>query len=310
MPIEDMNCPNCGAPIDFAGGSTTRCSFCNSNLTLTHDGVEAASALNDLLANSTPAGVDVERVRLLVQAGKKIEAIKLVREETDLGLKEAKDIVEAIERGETPTLPPRAAPRAATHGISGVDVAAITALLAQNKKIEAIKLYREQTGLGLKEAKDAVEALEASGEPLPATGTPTMAYRPPHPQKSTVGCAAGCLPMLFFMVLCAGFVMLTSQIAFRVWGPLDQSLSLVNSDPAIVSAFGQPLKLGPFITGSINSSGASSRARFEVPIYGPKRSGTLSVSGSWRSGVWDLTVWVTFEVSGEEQTLRISQKVK
>ncbi|NJK43870.1 MAG: hypothetical protein HC933_05910 [Pleurocapsa sp. SU_196_0] len=33
-------------------------------------------------------------------------------------------------------------------------------LIRSNQKIEAIKLYREQTGLGLKEAKDAVEALE------------------------------------------------------------------------------------------------------------------------------------------------------
>jgi hypothetical protein len=33
-------------------------------------------------------------------------------------------------------------------------------VLAQ-RKIEAIKLYREQTDLGLKEAKDAVEALAA-----------------------------------------------------------------------------------------------------------------------------------------------------
>ena len=30
---------------------------------------------------------------------------------------------------------------------------------AQDDKIQAIKLYRENTGLGLKEAKDAVEAL-------------------------------------------------------------------------------------------------------------------------------------------------------
>jgi ribosomal protein L7/L12 len=32
-----------------------------------------------------------------------------------------------------------------------------------SKKIQAIKLYRELTGLGLKEAKDAVEAFMASG---------------------------------------------------------------------------------------------------------------------------------------------------
>ncbi len=33
--------------------------------------------------------------------------------------------------------------------------------LFQGRKIEAIKLYRQQTGMGLKESKDAVERLEA-----------------------------------------------------------------------------------------------------------------------------------------------------
>ncbi|HEY7349566.1 MAG TPA: ribosomal protein L7/L12 [Ktedonobacterales bacterium] len=33
-------------------------------------------------------------------------------------------------------------------------------LLMQGKKIEAIKVYREQTGLGLKEAKDTIDAIE------------------------------------------------------------------------------------------------------------------------------------------------------
>lgn len=32
--------------------------------------------------------------------------------------------------------------------------------LMRGNKIEAIKLYREQTGLGLKEAKDTIDALE------------------------------------------------------------------------------------------------------------------------------------------------------
>jgi ribosomal protein L7/L12 len=35
--------------------------------------------------------------------------------------------------------------------------------LGAGRKIEAIKLYRERTGVGLKEAKDAVEALERGG---------------------------------------------------------------------------------------------------------------------------------------------------
>lgn len=38
---------------------------------------------------------------------------------------------------------------------------AITAALRAGNKIEAIKLYREATGFGLKESKDEVEAIEA-----------------------------------------------------------------------------------------------------------------------------------------------------
>jgi ribosomal protein L7/L12 len=46
-------------------------------------------------------------------------------------------------------------------------------LVAQNKRIHAIKLLRERTGMGLKDAKNAVEAL-AAGYPVrhPALMTP------------------------------------------------------------------------------------------------------------------------------------------
>lgn len=38
----------------------------------------------------------------------------------------------------------------------------VRSLLLQGKKIEAIKIYRESTGFGLKEAKDAVELIESN----------------------------------------------------------------------------------------------------------------------------------------------------
>jgi hypothetical protein len=79
MAIDDMQCPNCGAPVDFAGGTRATCSFCRSQLYLTNDGVKASSTLNDLLENQpVTRGVDVERVQQLVREGKKIEAVKLV----------------------------------------------------------------------------------------------------------------------------------------------------------------------------------------------------------------------------------------
>ncbi|MGW4091262.1 ribosomal protein L7/L12 [Nocardia sp. NPDC004750] len=48
-------------------------------------------------------------------------------------------------------------PRAVPAVPRGDGMAEIDALLAQGKKIHAIKRYRELTGCGLKEAKDAVE---------------------------------------------------------------------------------------------------------------------------------------------------------
>jgi hypothetical protein len=41
----------------------------------------------------------------------------------------------------------------------------VSSLLAAGKKIEAIRVYRTATGVGLKEAKDAVDALEREINP-------------------------------------------------------------------------------------------------------------------------------------------------
>jgi ribosomal protein L7/L12 len=97
-------------------------------------------------------------VRKLVAEGHKIEAIKAVREHTGLGLKEAKDYVEAI-----PNVAPLANFGRPAEAIERTDAESVRreaiALKAQNKMMEAIKLVRERTGLGLKEAKDYVDAL-------------------------------------------------------------------------------------------------------------------------------------------------------
>jgi ribosomal protein L7/L12 len=50
----------------------------------------------------------------------------------------------------------------ASVSITGAASADIMDLIRRGRKIEAIKLYREQTGVGLKEAKDAVEQIERS----------------------------------------------------------------------------------------------------------------------------------------------------
>lgn len=89
-----------------------------------------------------------------IQRGDLIQAIKRLREATGLGLKEAKDAVEAHRRGDTMELP-AATPAAGPAGMADVQRA-----LQAGNKIEAIRLLRELTGVGLKEAKDQVDAME------------------------------------------------------------------------------------------------------------------------------------------------------
>jgi len=96
----------------------------------------------------------------LLAAGRKIEAVKRVRELTGLGLKEAKDYVDALQQGvvvEAPALSP-AHPLGETPPPLELD-AQLRLLVAEGRKIEAIKLLRERSGLGLKEAKDYVDTL-------------------------------------------------------------------------------------------------------------------------------------------------------
>lgn len=98
----------------------------------------------------------------LLRAGRKIEAIKAYRESTGVGLKEAKDAVEAMERGEPVEPPPMPASKRHITGEMAVDDAELRGHVSAGRLIDAIKRYRELTGLGLKESKDAIEALRDS----------------------------------------------------------------------------------------------------------------------------------------------------
>jgi len=90
-------------------------------------------------------------LRTLLAEGRKIAAVKRYREETGAGLVEAKNAVEALERDLPPT----------GELVDSSAEAEIVALLQQGQKTQAIKRYRDRTGAGLKEAREAVEALGA-----------------------------------------------------------------------------------------------------------------------------------------------------
>jgi peptide-methionine (S)-S-oxide reductase len=94
-----------------------------------------------------------EEIAALLARGEKIAAIKVYREHTGVDLATAKAFVEELQRA-LEAGPPQQAP------VGSLDEE-LLGLLREGGKIEAIKRYRAATGAGLKESKDAVEALEA-----------------------------------------------------------------------------------------------------------------------------------------------------
>ncbi len=234
----------------------------------------------------------------LMQAGRKIEAIKLFRETFGVGLKEAKDAVDAMEAGGSADVSQftvqssRASAVSADKATRLVDV---IDLVRAGQKIEAIKLYREIFGVGLKEAKDAVEAM-APGAARP--GAAAQARRAVR--------AAGCVSTGFgaLIVVCiAGFVgAMVWGAPFRLSGSYRQALAAAQSDPNVIEALGAPIEPSWLpITGELSCGGGSCSANYRIPIRGSQKSGAIVVfsdskgAGFFNEGTWILNARVVVD---------------
>ncbi|NIP22840.1 MAG: hypothetical protein GWO38_03215, partial [Phycisphaerae bacterium] len=105
-----LKCPSCAAPLQYDGRSpTVKCDYCN-NITLLPEeyrrsGPAGQNVSNEAdhplgeLSQSLPLDKLIE-INDKLHSGRKIEAIKIFRETFGVGLKEAKEAVERLERGE------------------------------------------------------------------------------------------------------------------------------------------------------------------------------------------------------------------
>ena len=213
--------------------------------------VKPATFPSPVFSDSHGSGPDWERIRQELAHGRKIEAIKIYRAQTGVGLKEAKDAVEMFERGQTPPSPSTPGPAPVIPGHVNLDE--IRRLLAAGNKLEAIKRYREQTGTGLKEALDVIDAMP---EARTAAGGST-------------GGGGGCMRVLLGIVLvillflggCGMYVQTTDEYAC--------GMDLFTSNREVVQRLGEPVEATPlaFVLGYSSSSDFGGNASVGFAMY-------------------------------------------
>lgn len=146
--------------------------------------------------------------------GRKIDAIALLREATGCGLKTALDAVQAyLERSadESAISRPVAATDMATDAGQAILPPAVMDALRRGEKIQAVKLLREATGLGLKDANDRIHGF-IDGADLPpsdaaavvSTAAPSTS-RPPTVVSGRSGSGIGWILLIAALAIAGWF---------------------------------------------------------------------------------------------------------
>src|SRR3990172_5842 len=98
-----FNCPSCSAPLPAPeDAETVRCPYCYNTVIVPPGlrGEDETPSPQTISVTASNMVLNVEEIREQLAHDEKIEVIKRLRLATGLGLKEAQDVVEAIERGE------------------------------------------------------------------------------------------------------------------------------------------------------------------------------------------------------------------
>lgn len=96
----------------------------------------------------------------------------------------------------------------------------------------------------------------------------------------------GCLGLILAGVLVIGGIFFAAMSAIKSSEVYKGALQRAQSNPQAVALLGEPIKDGWFVKGNVQFANSSGTANFEVPVSGPKKSGTLYVRASYESAAW------------------------
>jgi TonB family protein len=106
-------------------------------------------------------------------------------------------------------------------------------------------------------------------------------YQPQPQQKGCLGrnwkwlVPVGCLGLIVLVAAVGAAIFFAAMSAVKSSEVYQSALERAKSNPAVVEELGEPIKDGWLVRGSVELSGATGRASFQIPISGPKKSGTI-----------------------------------
>jgi TonB family protein len=124
------------------------------------------------------------------------------------------------------------------------------------------------------------------------------------PQQQPKGCLGrnwkwmvplGCVSLLLVLATVIGGIVFFAMSAVKSSDVYQGALKTAQTHPAAIERLGEPIKDGWLVKGNVSFQGGSGSANFDVPLSGPKNSGTLHVhaindGGAWMFETLDLEV--------------------
>jgi TonB family protein len=137
-------------------------------------------------------------------------------------------------------------------------------------------------------------------------------FQQPAQQPQQKGCLGrnwkwmlpvGCLGLILVVAAAGGAIFFFAMSAVKSSDVYKGALQRAQSNPAAVSLLGEPIKDGWLVKGNVQFTGGSGSANFEIPLSGPKNSGTLYVRAVNEGGAWMYERLDLFAQSGERVSL-------
>jgi len=317
-----LSCPSCGSSYQLPadGGKIVLCAYCGTNIVIPTF-VSDETGVDEF--DSHTAEILAEILNL-VRNGEKINAIKLYRQNFNTGLVEAKNAVDQLSLQDlldskhvykirvTASSDSVVVPMQGQGEFDEIQ-AKLLGLLAENRKIDAIKIYRNKFDAGLVDAKNAVEKLAATGIlDLPGAdgGHPpdaiAAAYQPAQniyqpdvdrPVRKSSRTGFTCFPSV--IVLTA--ILLISGLAAFIWlaGSRNGTAGLQKIiAPVAKSLRGKPVLLNPAVL--IDTDGLSPDIVVQARRFDSDPYQNMLVRISTTAGE---IAWETESFGGEDDTL-------